>query len=58
MALPSKPPLKATQVATRTLDSSPGTPLGSGALFGLAPTPDRHGVYYVNDATNTLNLLH
>ena len=46
-----------TQVATRSLDST-GTPPGSGALFGLAPTPDRHGVYYVDDATNTLNPLH
>jgi hypothetical protein len=46
-----------TQVATQSLDST-GTPPGSGALFGLAPAPDRHGVYYVDDAANTLNLLH
>ena len=32
-----------------------GTPPGSGALFGLAVT-DR-GVYYVDDATNTLNIF-
>jgi hypothetical protein len=46
-----------SQVAVRFLDRS-GTPPGSGALFGLAVTPDREGVYYVDDATNTLNLLH
>jgi hypothetical protein len=45
------------QVATMTLDST-GTPPGSGALFGLALTPDHRGVYFVDDATNTLNLLH
>jgi len=36
------------------LDSS-GTPPGSGALFGLAVS-DR-GIYYVDDATNTLNIF-
>jgi hypothetical protein len=45
------------QVAAMTLDST-GTPPGSGALFGLALTPDHRGVYFVDDATNTLNLLH
>jgi hypothetical protein len=45
------------QVATMTLDST-GTPPGSGALFGLALTPNHRGVYFVDDATNTLNLLH
>ena len=45
-------------VATRTLDSS-GVPAGAGALFGLALTPSGHQVYFfVDDATNTLNLLH
>lgn len=46
------------QVAHRQLDSS-GSPPGAGALFGLAvmPMPGRAGVYYVDDATNTLNLL-
>jgi len=42
------------QVAQGLLDAS-GTPPGSGALFGLAPTPQ--GLYYVDDATNTLRLL-
>lgn len=45
------------QAATRSLDLT-GTPPGSGALFGLAVAPDRHGVYFVDDAANTLNLLH
>ena len=45
------------QVAVRQLDSS-GSPPGSGALFGLAVAPHASGVYYVDDATNNLNLLH
>lgn len=45
------------QVATATLDSS-GNPPGAGALFGLAITPNQRGIYFVDDATNTLNLLH
>ncbi|MFD8384872.1 hypothetical protein ACFV2X_41200 [Streptomyces sp. NPDC059679] len=44
------------QVAVRTLDTS-GTPPGAGALFGLAIAKDPDRVYFVNDATNTLNLL-
>jgi sugar lactone lactonase YvrE len=48
------------QVAVVTLDSTPAPPAlpGSGALFGLAVAPNGSGVYYVDDATNTLNLLH
>ena len=45
------------QVAVKVLDSS-GSPPGSGALFGLAVAPHGHGVYFVDDATNTLDLLH
>jgi hypothetical protein len=45
------------QVATRFLDRS-GSPPGSGALFGLAVAPQGRGVYYVDDAANTLRLLH
>ncbi len=45
------------QIAVRRLDSS-GSPPGAGALFGLAVVPFRDAVYYVDDATNTLNLLH
>ena len=44
------------QVAHFELDSS-GSPPGAGALFGLV-FDARHGVYFVDDATNTLNLLH
>ncbi|HEX4091301.1 MAG TPA: hypothetical protein VHZ33_21525 [Trebonia sp.] len=45
------------QVAVKKLDTS-GSPAGAGALFGLAVAPNRHGVYFVDDATNTLDLLH
>jgi hypothetical protein len=45
-----------TQVAVKTLDKS-GSPPGAGALFGLAVAPRGTGVYFVDDAANTLNLL-
>jgi hypothetical protein len=45
------------QLAHRVLDSS-GSPKGAGALFGLAVVPGGTGVYYVDDAVNTLRLLH
>jgi hypothetical protein len=35
-----------------------GSQPGAGALFGLAIKPGQRAVYYVDDATNTLNLLH
>jgi hypothetical protein len=35
-----------------------GSPPGSGALFGLVVTPNRTGVYFVDDATNMFELLH
>jgi len=44
------------QIAKTLLDNS-GTPPGAGALFGLAFVPGQ-GLYYVDDATNTLNLFH
>jgi hypothetical protein len=44
------------QVASRFLDTS-GSPPGSGALFGLAVAPHGSGVYYVDDAANTLRIL-
>lgn len=47
---------RGAQVAKKLLDSS-GTPPGSGALFGLIFDPER-GVVFVDDATNTLNVLH
>src|ERR1017187_7120608 len=43
------------QVAKTLLDSS-GSPPGSGALFGLVTVGQ--SVYYVDDASNTLNLFH
>lgn len=45
------------QVATLFLDKS-GSPAGAGALFGLTIAPAGSGVYYVDDAVNTLRLLH
>jgi hypothetical protein len=45
-----------SQVATATLDAT-GTPPGAGALFGMALTPNQKGIYFVDDATNTLNLI-
>jgi sugar lactone lactonase YvrE len=48
---------KGEQVAVKTLDAT-GNPPGAGTLFGLAIVPDRPGVYFVNDGSNTLNLFH
>jgi hypothetical protein len=45
-----------TQIARKFLDTS-GSPPGAGALFGLAIVPGGKGVYFVDDATNTLNIL-
>lgn len=45
------------QVATKSLDGS-GSPAGAGALFGLAMTLNGKGLWFVDDATNTLDLLH
>ena len=45
-----------TQIATKLLDNT-GTPPGAGTLFGLAFVPGA-GLYFVDDGTNTLNLLH
>jgi len=44
------------QITTLQLDST-GTPPGAGALFGLIDVPGT-GIYYVDDASNTLNLFH
>ena len=43
------------QIFWTLLDSS-GNPPGAGALFGLVPVAGQ-GLYYVDDATNTLNLF-
>lgn len=44
------------QVTHRVLDDA-GSPPGAGALFGLAVAPEAPGVYFVDDNSNTLNLL-
>ncbi|HWW33421.1 MAG TPA: hypothetical protein VNY70_08640, partial [Steroidobacteraceae bacterium] len=44
------------QVAHATLESG-GAPAVAGTLFGLVFDP-RHGLYYVDDGANMLNLLH
>jgi len=44
------------QIAKVFLDKS-GNPPGAGALFGLTTVPGM-GLFYVDDATNTLNLFH
>jgi len=44
-----------SQVGKNILDES-GSPPGNGALFGLVADPG-WGIYYVDDATNTLNLF-
>ena len=47
------------QRAKFQLDDSvvPGSPNGAGTLFGVLFDP-AHGVYFVDDGSNTLNLLH
>jgi DNA-binding beta-propeller fold protein YncE len=49
-------PFTFKQVAVKLVDNTGGPPPGAGALFGLIATWD--GVYFVDDATNTFNLLH
>jgi hypothetical protein len=48
-----------TQRAKKLIDMTvaPGSPAGAGTLFGLAFDP-AHGVFFVDDGTNTVNLLH
>jgi len=48
-------PFSGRQTWTKMVDSS-GSPPGAGALFGLFAASN--GVYFVDDATNTFNLLH
>ena len=45
------------QIATALLDNTGGPPPGVGTLFGLAFDP-MIGVYFVDNGTNTLNVLH
>ncbi|HEY1690336.1 MAG TPA: hypothetical protein VGF95_15890 [Solirubrobacteraceae bacterium] len=42
------------QIAVRTADKK----TGAGSLFGLAISPSKKSIYYVDDGENTLNLLH
>jgi hypothetical protein len=44
------------QIAVKAVDTS-GSPPGAGTLFGLVVVSTQ-GVYFVDDGTNTLNLLH
>jgi hypothetical protein len=48
---------KGRQIARKLVDRT-GTPAGAGCLFDLIPTPNSNGVYFVDDCTNTLDLLH
>ncbi|GGG71274.1 hypothetical protein [Edaphobacter dinghuensis] len=48
-------PRSRKQVAVKLVDDTGGPPPGSGALFGLFVTDA--GVYFVDDASNTFNLL-
>ena len=51
---------RGNQVDLKTLDNTPlppGLP-GNGTLFGLAIVPGGSGVYFVDDGSNTLDLLH
>jgi hypothetical protein len=47
------------QVAIKTLDNTPVPPLpnGNGTLFGLAVAPGQSSLYFVDDGSNTLNLV-
>ena len=47
---------KGVQIFTTLLDNT-GNPPGAGALFGLIDVPGQ-GIYFVDDASNTLNLFH
>jgi hypothetical protein len=42
-------------VATKALDGTGG---GGGLLFGLVVHPGGNGIWFVDDGTNTLALLH
>ena len=48
--------LKGAQLEWPTVDSS-GSPPGAGALFGLEVQPGGKAVYFVDDATNTLDIF-
>jgi hypothetical protein len=45
------------QIAKKLLDNTGGPPPGNGALFGVILDPEV-GIVFVDDASNTLNVLH
>jgi hypothetical protein len=47
-----------TQSGKQLLQRGGDAPAGGGSLFGLVPVPGGSGLYYVDDAHNTLRLLH
>jgi hypothetical protein len=47
---------RGAQIASKLIDNN-GTPPGAGALFGVIFDPE-NGIVFVDDATNTLKLLH
>ena len=49
-----------TQFPPVNLDTTSAPPAdpGAGTLFGLAVAPGGTGIYFVDDGSNTLNLLH
>jgi DNA-binding beta-propeller fold protein YncE len=49
-------PHNGQQVAVKLVNNTGGPPPGAGALFGLVAVAD--GVYFVDDAANTLDFLH
>ena len=49
-------PANGQQVAVKLVDNTGGPPPGAGALFGLVAISD--GVYFVDDNSNMLELLH
>ncbi len=49
-------PFTHEQISEKLVDDSGGPPPGNGALFGLVAGAD--AVYFVDDATNTFNVLH
>jgi len=46
---------KGQQIATKQVDTGGGPPPGAGDLFGLVTTSNQ--IYFVDDGTNTLNVL-
>jgi hypothetical protein len=47
-----------TESGKQLLKQGGDAPAGGGSLFGLIPVPGGSGLYYVDDAHNTLRLLH